>query len=125
MEAFVGRWERLSLWETQQSLPLDVRERLRRQRLSGNPAGLAGSLRGAGAGADEPVAVRLKEIVAPSLLIAGELDSKYTVIMRAMHEAMSDSRIAIVKDAGHAVHLERPEEFAALVGDFVDEVNRM
>ena len=125
VEAFVNRWETLSLWETQRSLPLEAREALRRQRLAGNPVGLAGSLRGAGAGADESVAVRLKEIGAPSLLITGELDSKYAVIMRAMHEAMSGSRIVIVKDAGHAVHLERPEEFASLVGDFVDEVNRM
>jgi 2-succinyl-6-hydroxy-2,4-cyclohexadiene-1-carboxylate synthase len=125
VEAFVNRWETLSLWATQRSLPLETREELRRQRLAGNPAGLAGSLRGAGAGAAESVAMRLKEIGAPSLLIAGELDSKYTVIMRAMHQAMSGSRIVIVKDAGHAVHLERPDEFASLVGDFVHEVNRM
>ena len=125
VEAFVNRWETLSLWQTQRSLPSEARDALRRQRLAGNPAGLAGSLRGAGAGADESVAARLEEIEAPSLLIAGELDSKYTAIMRAMHEAMSGSRITVVKDAGHAVHLERPEEFAALVGDFVDEVNRM
>jgi pimeloyl-ACP methyl ester carboxylesterase len=42
-----------------------------------------------------------------------------------MHEAMSDSRVVIVKGAGHAVHLERPTEFAALAGDFVNEVNRV
>jgi 2-succinyl-6-hydroxy-2,4-cyclohexadiene-1-carboxylate synthase len=125
VEAFVNRWETLSLWETQRSLSLEARAELRRQRLGGNQAGLAGSLRGAGAGAGESVAMRLKEIGAQSLLIAGELDSKYTVIMRAMHQAMSGSRIVIVKDAGHAVHLERPDEFASLVGDFVHEVNRM
>ena len=125
MEAFVNRWESLSLWETQRSLPLAARESLRLQRLAGNPAGLAASLRGAGAGADEPVTSRLKEIEVPSLLIAGELDGKYTLIMRAMHEAMSDSRVVIVKGAGHAVHLERPTEFAALAGDFVNEVNRV
>ena len=125
MEAFVSRWETLSLWETQQSLRVEVREALRRQRLAGSPAGFAGSLRGAGQGAGESVAPRLKDIEAPSLLIAGELDRKYTQIMRAMHAAMSDSRMVIVKGAGHAVHLERPEEFAAAVRDFVDEVNRV
>lgn len=125
MEAFVNRWESLSLWETQRSLPLAARESLRLQRFAGNPVGLAASLRGAGAGADEPVTSRLKEIEVPSLLIAGELDGKYTLIMRAMHEAMSDSRVVIVKGAGHAVHLERPTEFAALAGDFVNEVNRV
>ena len=125
MEAFVNRWEMLSLWESQRSLPVEARERLRRQRLMGSPAGLAGSLRGAGAGAEEPVAARLGEIEGPALLIAGELDSKYARIMREMHEAMRDSRIVIVKGAGHAVHLEHPGEFAAAVGDFVDEVNRV
>ena len=125
MEAFVNRWEMLSLWESQRSLPVEARERLRRQRLMGSPAGLAGSLRGAGAGAEEPVAARLGEIEGPALLIAGELDSKYARIMREMHEAMRDSRIVIVKGAGHSVHLEHPGEFAAAVGDFVDEVNRV
>jgi pimeloyl-ACP methyl ester carboxylesterase len=35
---------------------------------------------------------------------------------------MPHARLAIVDRAGHAVHLERPDAFAALVAEFLDAV---
>jgi 2-succinyl-6-hydroxy-2,4-cyclohexadiene-1-carboxylate synthase len=52
------------------------------------------------------------------LLIAGELDTKFTAIARSMAQALPQSQLRIVPGAGHSVHLERSEEFDALVGDF-------
>ena len=49
------RWEALPLFASQRSLPADVRQRHRDQRLRNNPIGLANSLRGMGAGAMQPV----------------------------------------------------------------------
>jgi hypothetical protein len=54
----------------------------------------------------------------PVLLIVGELDTKFTEIARSMAQALPQSQLCIVPGAGHAVHLEQPEEFDALVGDF-------
>ena len=118
-EAFVDRWERLPLWSSQSSLPAEVRATLRAQRLEGSPAGLANSLRGAGAGATDAIADRLQDIEVPTLLIAGALDERYAVAAAAMAEAMPHARAAVVADAGHAVHLERPDEFANLVEEFL------
>ena len=117
---FVEQWERLPLWASHASLPDATRARLREQRLANHPRGLANSLRGAGAGADPPVLDRLGTHRSPVLLIAGALDTKYVLLGRLMEAAMSDARLAVVPDTGHAVHLEQPAAFAALVTGFLD-----
>ena len=120
--AFVAWWERLPLWESQASLPEDVRARLHSQRLDNRPRGLANSLRGAGAGVEPPVLDRLAMLDVPALIIAGALDEKYVAAGEEMAAAIPGAHVAIVPDAGHAAHLERPEAFAALVSGFLDRV---
>ncbi|HUQ99636.1 MAG TPA: 2-succinyl-6-hydroxy-2,4-cyclohexadiene-1-carboxylate synthase [Gemmatimonadaceae bacterium] len=124
IEAFVNRWERLPIWNTQQTVPADVRNRLRAQRLENRQEGLANSLRGAGPGCDEPVHHRLGEVDAPTLLIAGALDSKYVEIATSMNHAMPNARLHIIPDAGHAAHFERPDAFASAVLAFLKDISR-
>ncbi len=119
LEAFVDRWEALPMWATQAALPDAVRQRLRAQRLRNSTSGLANSLRGMGAGAQEAVLGRLGELSMPVLLIAGEHDAKYRQLARDMRERIPDAQINIVEGAGHAVHLERPGAFAPLVKEFL------
>lgn len=125
MEAFVDRWERLPLWASQTRLDARRRGKLRQQRLSQSPMGLANSLRGAGAGRDVPVLDRLGEIPVPVLLIAGELDPRYVDHARGMASRLRAARVAIVPGAGHAVHVERPTEYARIVSAFLDSFSRM
>lgn len=124
IEAFVNRWERLPIWDTQRSLSDDVRNRLRKQRLENRQEGLANSLRGAGAGQDEPVFDRLAEIEAPTLLIAGALDTRYVDIATSMQKAMPNAHLSIIPEAGHASHFERPEAFASAVMAFLQDIAR-
>jgi len=119
LEAFVDRWEAVPLFATQSRLPGSVRQRLREQRLRSRTVGLANSLRGMGAGAQQPVFARLGELAMPVLLIAGEDDVKYRALARAMGEQIPGARVEIVKGAGHAVHLEQPAAFAPLVKEFL------
>lgn len=119
---FVERWEQLPLWASQAALPDTVRERLRAERMANVPRGLANSLRGAGAAVEEPAMERLATVAMPALLIAGALDTKYVALGRLMEQAMPSARLTIVERAGHAVHLERPEAFAAVVAEFLDAV---
>jgi 2-succinyl-6-hydroxy-2,4-cyclohexadiene-1-carboxylate synthase len=58
----------------------------------------------------------------PTLLIAGELDAKYSQIARHMEKSMPRARAFIVPDSGHAVHLEQPDAFAKAALDFFGEV---
>lgn len=123
IEAFVWRWERVPLFATQERLPGRVRERLHNQRLANNPKGLANSLRGLGTGVQPPLWNRLGEVRMPCLIMAGELDAKFVGIAQKMADAIGGSRLAVVADAGHTIHLERPASFERLVMEFLRDVN--
>ena len=122
--AFVERWEAQPLFASQARLPAGVREELRRQRLRNDPGGLANSLRGMGAAAQEPVLARLGELGVPVLLIAGAEDEKYCALARRMAAALPCARLEMVPEAGHAVHVEQPEAFAGAVRRFLEECLR-
>ncbi len=119
IEAFVDYWESLPLWSSQSRLPSAVREKLRAERLSNNPLGLANSLRGIGLGVQPWLQNRLAELNVPSLFITGQDDTKFSAIARRMHDAVPGSRLCIVPESGHAVHLEQPDIFNRTVLDFL------
>ena len=116
--AFIERWERLPLFASQRTLPFECREALHRQRLQNNGIGLAQSLRGVGTGVQPSLYARLPTLHIPVLLIAGELDTKFTTIAKHMAQALPQSQLHIIPVAGHTVHLEQPQLFTSLVGDF-------
>jgi 2-succinyl-6-hydroxy-2,4-cyclohexadiene-1-carboxylate synthase len=118
VRAFVERWEKLPLFASQETLPLESKEKLHRQRLQNRATGLAQSLRGVGLGVQPSLYERLPALHIPALLIAGELDTKFTMIARQMAQLLPQSQLHIIPGAGHTVHLERPQEFVSLVGEF-------
>lgn len=120
--AFMARWEALPLFASQTNLPAAARESLRRQRLRQDPRGLANSLRGMSVGLQESLWKRLPELSMPILIIAGALDRKYCDIARTMSEAVPDARLNVIPDAGHAVHLERPNAFWQTVRTFLTDL---
>ena len=122
IEGFVDRWEKLGLWDSQRRLPEAVRAGLRAQRLPNNTGGLANSLRGAGSGEDDPVLDEAAGIAAPVLVIAGALDSKYVELGRMLIRSIPGSRLRVVENAGHAVHLENPDVFTALITEFLSAI---
>lgn len=115
---FLAHWESLPLFATQAALPDATRRRLHAERLRNSARGLAGSLRGAGQGAMTPLHDRLREVVAPTLVVCGALDP---VRGRAEFVAarIPGARLEVVDDAGHAPHLEFPARFRALVLPFI------
>ena len=121
VRAFVERWEKLPLFASQEKLPLETREALHRQRLNSRASGLAQSLRGAGTGIQPPLHDRLPALHLPVLLLAGELDAKFSAIARSMAGALPQAQLCIIRGAGHTIHLERPGEFDRLVGAFIQQ----
>lgn len=117
--SFVDRWEQLPMWSTQTGLSPEVRGRQRAIRLSHTAAGLAGTLRGAGPGQDDPLCGRLHEITVPTLLIVGALDTPYVEHARRMAALLPRCEVEIVAAAGHAVHLEQPDAYARAVKGFL------
>jgi 2-succinyl-6-hydroxy-2,4-cyclohexadiene-1-carboxylate synthase len=92
----------------------------REERLANTAEGLAYALRRLGTGAQEPLWDRLGDLRPPVLLVAGERDRKFAGIAREMGAAIGPgATVELVQGAGHAVHLERPVETAALVEAFL------
>ena len=118
-EAFVDTWERVPLFASQLALPAETRAAIRATRTANTATGLANSLRGMGAGAQDPLQDRVAGISVPTLLIAGELDTKYVEIARDMARTMPDATMHAIEGAGHAAHLERPEAFQRPLLEFL------
>ena len=72
-----------------------------------------------GQGAQPSYWDRLDEIDVPVLLMAGALDRKFVGIAGQMGVRIADAELSVVPDAGHAVHLERPDEFLEDVREFL------
>lgn len=65
---------------------------------------------------------RLGRIDVPTLVVWGENDQVINVNQgSALAALIPTARLAVVEGAGHHPHLERPEEFATVVGSFIDE----
>jgi 2-succinyl-6-hydroxy-2,4-cyclohexadiene-1-carboxylate synthase len=112
---FLDRWLAGPLFAT---LPAEAAGRT--GRLANTAGGLAYALRRLGTGVQEPLWDRLADLRPPALLVAGERDPKFTALARRMAAVIGPSaRVAVVAGAGHAVHLERPAELAALVEEFL------
>lgn len=118
--AFADTWTNLPLFASQSS---EIRERLRAQRLSNNPTGLANSLRGMGTGVQPPLWDRLPALEMPTLLLCGALDTKFSAICAEMHNLMPHSTLALIPEAGHTTHVEQPERFRREVLRFLGETS--
>ena len=117
--AFVNRWQQLPLWHSQAQLAATVRQSLRQQRLGNTPTGLAHSLRGMGSGIQPGLWSQLPQIAIPTLLLCGALDQKFVAINQEMAAALPNAQLAVIPQAGHTVHLERPFTFQHLCLNFL------
>jgi len=113
---FVSYWGRLPLWRSQTKAQRDA---LKAERLQNNPRGLAHSLRGMGTGAQPSLWGDLGRITCPTLLLAGRRDAKFVGVAHAMHSAIPRARLSVVVGAGHAIHVEQPENFQRQVLGFL------
>jgi 2-succinyl-6-hydroxy-2,4-cyclohexadiene-1-carboxylate synthase len=119
IEDIVGVWERQPLFADQ---PEALIEAQRPGRLAQDPGALAMILRTAGQGVLEPVWHELVMLDLPLLAIAGARDEGYVRAAKRIADTAPRGRAEIVEDAGHAVQLQRPDEVARLLEEFLGEV---
>ncbi|MGE5683057.1 MAG: 2-succinyl-6-hydroxy-2,4-cyclohexadiene-1-carboxylate synthase [Bacillota bacterium] len=122
LEKFADRWINLPLFDSQKKLPLEIIEKSRNSKLNNSQKGLANSLRGFSTGQMPQLWDSLMELNMKVLIITGSLDEKFTKIGSLMHEKLPESRHVIIQDAGHNIHLEKPEVFLNLLMDFLDQI---
>lgn len=115
LDAFLERWLALPLFARLSAEAADPDDRRRN-----SVDGLASSLRLAGTGTQEPLWERLPSIEAPTLVIAGEHDVKFTDLGRRLADALGpQTSLTVIADAGHAAHLERPGDVQSAIERFL------
>ena len=62
----------------------------------------------------------LHRITQPSLVLCGFFDELTPACARLMHQALPDSRIKVFQNSAHLPFWEEPEEYFAVLGDFLD-----
>jgi len=115
--SFVDEWERIPLFESQQRLSEVAWARQRAVRLAQSPQGLAASLRAMGTGAQPSYWAQFAQLTMPLLLVTGGADEKFCAIADQMLQCLPSAKHVVIRDAGHNVHLERPELYLSAVAD--------
>jgi len=85
------------------------------ERLRNSAAGLASSLRMAGAGTQEPLWDRLPALEMPLLALAGTDDNRFTAHALRLAHAVPSGVASLVPGGGHAAHLAQPSLVARTV----------
>jgi 2-succinyl-6-hydroxy-2,4-cyclohexadiene-1-carboxylate synthase len=115
VDAFLDEWLALPLFAGLTTETAGVAARR-----ENTAAGLASSLRRCGAGTQEPLWDRLPELAMPVLCVAGADDAKFAAIATELAGAIPNADLTIVARAGHAPHLQQPDEFWDAVGAWLD-----
>lgn len=118
---FIDYWENIPLFQSQKSLPEKIRTRIRCQRLANSIDGLANSLNGMGTGVQPSWWDELAHLEMPVLLITGNLDQKFCRIAEEMSKILPNVKWKTAEDAGHAIHVEKPELFGTIVSGFLSQ----
>lgn len=115
VDAFLEEWLAQPLFAglTNQTAALEARRH-------NTATGLASSLRNCGTGTQVPLWDRLSKIDAPTLIIAGELDEKFTAIgHRLVTTIGANATLTVIEGTGHSAHLERPDETAEAITKWI------
>jgi len=113
---FHQKWQQLPLFA---HTPFKARKRYTKIMKTQKPELMSASLKGFGAGVMPNVCQKIHLSHLPLQLIAGGRDKKYAEIMEQMSGNHKNSKLAVVKNAGHRVHTDRPEEWIRIVKDFM------
>jgi 2-succinyl-6-hydroxy-2,4-cyclohexadiene-1-carboxylate synthase len=117
--AFIAEWLRNPLFDGLDDTAAQAADRRRN-----TAAGLAASLRGTGTGTQEPLWDRLAEIGAPTLVLAGERDTKFRALAARLAAGIPGATFAVVPGAGHTAHLEQPAATATAIVEWRAALSR-
>jgi 2-succinyl-6-hydroxy-2,4-cyclohexadiene-1-carboxylate synthase len=116
LDAFFKYWHNQTFFQPLLKLPSERLDPILARRHRNDPEGLALSLDNVGTGTLPSLWPRLRELRCPVDLVTGEHDEKFTRLAREMGAHLPKARLSVIEGAGHAVHLERPDDVAMLLG---------
>ncbi len=120
---FLEEWYRQPLFSTL-ARHGDLLDQMIASRMINSPDELARTLRKMGTGAQPSLWNELERVEAAALAVAGALDGKFVEIAEQMALLKPTMRTAIISNAGHNVHAERPTVFRDLLRDFLKKPSK-
>jgi 2-succinyl-6-hydroxy-2,4-cyclohexadiene-1-carboxylate synthase len=114
IEDVAARWAQTPILSGQ---PPHVAAAAHADRLRSTPAGLASALRGLGTGALPSLWGQLGSLAIPVTLVVGEHDHKFRETAERVAAELPRAETVVVPRAGHAVHLEAPEDVATIIAE--------
>ena len=120
-DEFIEMWNDQELFNTQRRFSNDKLKRLKKKKASGSKIGYANSLKGFSTGIMPPLHDYLKKFPVKSLLVSGELDTKFTGINARMVKRFFKAKHKIVKYSGHNTHLEEPKRFIEVITNYLGQ----
>ncbi|WP_102274156.1 2-succinyl-6-hydroxy-2,4-cyclohexadiene-1-carboxylate synthase [Cytobacillus massiliigabonensis] len=117
--SFIEYWENIPLFASQKRLEENIKEEIRKQRLTNSKIGLVNSLKGMGTGSQPSWWNQLDKLSMPVLLLTGKQDDKFCQIADRMQGKMKHARRITISDCGHAIHVEKPKIFGTIVSEFL------
>jgi 2-succinyl-6-hydroxy-2,4-cyclohexadiene-1-carboxylate synthase len=115
---FVDSWYDMAFFQTIKSQP-ELFRRTIASRKANDAAWVARIISELSPGRQPAVWPHLGNLSAPALLLAGALDLKYANLTQLMAEQIPGSKVEIVPNAGHNIHLERPDRFVQVITNFL------
>ncbi|WP_233193625.1 2-succinyl-6-hydroxy-2,4-cyclohexadiene-1-carboxylate synthase [Sporosarcina sp. P3] len=119
---FVDFWQEIPLFQSQKKLSASQQQAVRNERLNQRPIGLANSLRGIGTGSQPSYWQSLEQLSLPVLLLTGSEDVKFESIAQEIMKSLPNAQHETIKDAGHAIHVEKPQQFVTMIKSYLKKM---
>lgn len=121
---FLEAWNRLPLFASPSDAPAELAQAFRNIQRTRDPETLACCLETFGAGDILPMRDRLGDLTMPVLAITGSLDSSYCSLWADITRELPNIRHEVVPEAGHRVHLDRPDLYLSILKSFILDIIR-
>lgn len=116
---FVDEWYRQPLFASLQRVPKMLAD-LRTRRSHNHPRALGRVIAELSPGQQPDLWGQLEQLSCPTLLLAGELDQKYSSLAQQMAERLPRAKVALAPKAGHNLHLEAPGWYIQQLSTFLN-----
>lgn len=122
MEEFIELWYDQEMFNTQKRFSNDKIKKLHKKKYDNSKIGMMNILKGFSTGVMPPLHDKLKNIHSKTILISGELDTKYTFINSKIVRGFHKAKHKVVKNSGHRTHLEEPKRFVEIVTNYLNQI---
>lgn len=119
IEWFESYWSNIAIFKTQEKLNENVKNEIKKIRLSNNITGLSNSLIGFSQGKVACLKSELHKLNIDVIYVSGESDSKYTAIGENFTKLIRNIMHICVKSSGHNVHMEKTKSINRLLNEIL------